>query len=132
MEPPQAPACRRAPELSHTPSPHAYHTPRLPPIHVCRLSAAVPCPQGKLSRLEFRKACLQMKLVGGAAGESAALDALFTSMDIDGGGDLSLSELTNALRTSLKSETTRATDRVKGTKAAVVRAHPRLDPATIL
>lgn len=59
---------------------------------------------GKVTRLEFRRACSQMKLSGGAAGESAALDALFASLDLDGGGNLSLAELTQALKTTLKAE----------------------------
>lgn len=86
---------------------------------------------GKLTRAEFQKACSQMKLNDGSSGgmtsESAALDALFTSFDLDGGGDLSLSELTQALQRTLKIGTlSKKTTDGKKTTTTTISVEPGL------
>ena len=67
------------------------------------LSPAPPSPpvraQGKVSKMEFRQAMRDLGLMGEGTGYNKNdVDALFSELDADSGGDLDLSELTAALK----------------------------------
>ena len=64
---------------------------------------------------QFRQACRALGLIGASNAASDA-DVLFSSLDLDGGGDVSLKELTQAIQTTLKKDEHAATEHANAAK----------------